>query len=75
MQLLINPAISHDHVAMNTKRLADVRFDMAKASKAAAQNNVNKKGTTAGDGPGASGLSHGSIATRKATKLKMLIEG
>ena len=59
MQLLTRPAINHDHAVVDTKRLRVAWLKAAKTSKDATQNHENKKGTTVGDGPGASGLSQG----------------
>ena len=75
MTLLTTPAIAQAHAAKGAQRPAKdappiaspeaVRSD-ANSIRPAVAANATSQGTTAGDGPGANGLSQGSIMKKKA---------
>ena len=74
MLLLTKPASNQEAATTNASRAGAMTSarQMPRPSKAAAQAQANNSGTTAGDGPGATGLSQGMRRSANTTGLSMI---
>ena len=72
--LLTKPASSQEAATTNASRAGDITSarQIRRPSRAAAQAQANNSGTTAGEGPGANGLSQGRRRRVNTTKFSMV---